>query len=156
MSLSLSLLRIRKGVGVERGTSGLRRSALLRREALARGGIRALIARGEGTGIWGHDDRRAVVYGGRVGQMRLAQARRGGEMDAGTDDRGGQGKGEGVVVRRRRRRRWWVRVCAVFEAWAQGSPRHSRLGVGRRGDKTKTRSLDPTGVFSRGLYERGG
>ena len=126
--VSLNLLRIRKGVGVERGASGLCRSALLRGEALAGGGVRAFVARGEGTSVRGHDDRRAVVNGGRVGQVRLAQAGRGGEVDAGTMNRGGQGKGERAAVVRRGRR-WWIRVCAVFETWTQGSPRHSRVGI---------------------------
>jgi hypothetical protein len=135
LSLSLSLLRARKGMRVERGAlrSSVCGSVFLRGEAFAGGrGVGALVARGEGAHVREHDDRRAVVYGGGVRQVRLAEAGRGGEVHAGAVDGRGEGKGEraAAAVRRRRRRGGWVGVIAVFETWAQGVSRHSRLGVG--------------------------
>lgn len=100
----------------------LRRSPLL--WAFAGGGVGALVTCGEGTVIWDYDDRRAVVDGGGVGEVGLAEAWSWGEMHTGTEDRGGQGKGERGI-----QRRWRVRVCVMLETWAQGSPRHSKAGV---------------------------
>jgi len=49
-------------------------------------GVRALVARGEGTGVRGDDDRGAVVDRGRVGEVRLAEAGGGREAHAGAQD----------------------------------------------------------------------
>ena len=87
-------------------------------------GVRALVARGEGTGVRGDDDRGAVVDCGRVGEVRLAEAGGRREAHARAQDGGGQGKGEGAAVCGCC---GWVKVCAVFKTWAQGcSPRHSK------------------------------
>jgi hypothetical protein len=122
----LSLGRFRESEGMEccAVRSGhLRRSPLL--WAFAGGGIGALVACGEGTVVWGHDDRSAVVDGGGVGEVGLAEAGSWGEMNTRTQDRGGQGKGERAIRGRRR-----VRVCLMLETWAQGCPRHSKAGRG--------------------------
>lgn len=122
----LSLGRFRESEGMECRAvrSGhLRGSALL--WAFAGGGVGAVVARGEGTVVWEHDDRRAVVDGGGVGEVGLAEAGSWGEMDARTEDRGGEGKGERAI-----RGRWRVRVCLMLETWAQGCPRHSKAGRG--------------------------
>lgn len=158
LGLGLSLLRARKGMRVERGAlrSGVGGSALLRGEAFAGGGgVGALVARGEGAHVRGHDDRRAVVYGGGVRQVRLAEAGRGGEVHAGAVDGRREGVGEraaaAAAVRRRRRRRGWAGVSAVFETWAQGISRHSRLGVGS-GATIRQEVLGPDwGIFARAL-----
>jgi hypothetical protein len=60
-----------------------------------------------------------------VGEVGLAEAWSWGEMDARTQNRGGQGKGERAI-----RRRWRVRVRMMLETWAQGSARHSKAGQG--------------------------
>jgi hypothetical protein len=80
-----------------------------------------------------------------VGQVGLAEAGGGGEVDAG---RGRQGKGERVIRGRGR-----FRVCAVFETWAEGSPGHSQ---GR--SQVELRGRDKTGPwteFSRGFLRDG-
>jgi hypothetical protein len=60
-----------------------------------------------------------------VGEVGLTEAWSWGEMDAGTEDGGGQGKGEWAI-----RRRWRVRVRMVLETWAQGGARHPKAGHG--------------------------
>ena len=123
----LSLSRFRISVGMEccavRSGRCLRSSPLL--WAVAGGGIGALVARGEGTVVWGHDDRRAVVDRGGVGEVGLAEAWSWGEMDARSQNGGGQGKGEWAIWGR-----WRVRVRMVLETWAQGIARHSKAGHG--------------------------
>jgi len=57
--------------------------------AFTGGDVGTLVARGKGTDVREDDDRSAVVIGGGMGEMGLAQARSGGEMDTGTKDRGG-------------------------------------------------------------------
>ena len=105
LRLSLSLGGLRESVGVQRGAvrGGPRRcrSAFLSGagEGFAGGGVGALVARGEGTDVRGHDDRGAVVYGSWVRKVGLAEAWGGGEMYAGAKDGGGQGKGERALRR---------------------------------------------------------
>ena len=105
--MSLRLGGLRESVRVQRGAvrGGPRRgrSAFLcgAGEGFARGGVGALVARGEGTDVRGHDDRRAVIYGRGVGEVGLAEAWGGGEVYAGAKDGGGRGKRERAL-----RRRW--------------------------------------------------
>ena len=106
LSMSLSLLRARNGMRVERGAlrSCVCGSVFLRGEAfVGGGGVGALVACGEGAHVREHDDRRAVVYGGGVRQVRLAEAGRGGEVHAGAVNGRGEGKGERAAAVRRRR-----------------------------------------------------
>lgn len=123
----LSLGRFRESVGME--CYAVLRSRCLCGSpllcALAGGGVGALVACGEGTVVWLHDDRSAVVDGRGMGEVGLAEAWSRGEMHTRAEDRGGEGKGERAI-----RRRWGVRVCVMLETWAQGSPRHSKPGRG--------------------------
>ena len=140
-------------------TLGVRRSPLLRgggsgrgRGAFARWGVRALVARGQGTGIREDDDRGAIVHGGRVGEVRLAEARSGREVHASAHDGGAEGKGEGTAGCAR----WRVKVCAVLETWAQGSsPRHSKRKGGTKKQicsvKVSSQVLGPTGALKKGV-----
>jgi hypothetical protein len=84
------------------------------RGAFARWGVCALVARGQGTGVREDDDRSAIIHGGRVREVRLAEARSGREVHASAHDGGGEGKGEGAAVYAQ----WRVKVCAVLETWA--------------------------------------
>ena len=59
------------------------------RGAFARWGVRAFVARGQGAGVREDDDRSAIVHGGRVGEVRLAEARSGREVHASAHDGGG-------------------------------------------------------------------
>jgi len=99
------------------------------------------VAVGQRADVREHDDRGAVVDGGGVGEMGLAEALRRREVHA-MAERRGHGKGERAV-----RWRWWIRVCVVFETWAEGSPRHSKAN-GEGNEMKRSQVLGPTGLSS--------
>jgi len=86
-----------------------------------------------------HDDRGAVVDGGGVREMGLAEALRRREVHARAERRG-QGKGQRAVCWC-----WRVKVCVVFETWAKGIPRHSS---GEWNEMKRNQVLGPTGISS--------
>lgn len=88
-----------------------------------RGGVGAPVAFGQGTGIGENDDRGAVVDGGGVGEVRLAEAWCRGEVHARTKGGRAERKRKRAVCGRR-----WVKVGGVLETWAEGGARHSKQG----------------------------
>ena len=109
----------------------MRRSALSRCSAglVVRRGVGASVTFRKGTGVREDDNRGAVVRCGGVGEVCLAENWRRGEVHARTKS----GRAEGERKRAVRGRRW-VKVCAVLETWAKGSPRHhsKRARIGER------------------------
>src|SRR6266702_1633736 len=71
-----------EGLWVERCAlcGGARRATLSRSARFVRGGIGAPVAFGQGAGVGEDDYGGAVVNGGRVGEVCLAEARRRGEV----------------------------------------------------------------------------
>lgn len=100
---------------------GMRRPAFPRGAGLVRGGVGAPVTFGQCTCIGKDDDRGAVVGGGGVGEVCLAEDRRRGEVHARAKNGRAEREGERAVCGR-----WWVKVGAVLETWAEGSPRHSK------------------------------
>lgn len=118
---SRSGMRGSEGLWVERrALCDCARGAALPRGARFAGGSKgAPVAFGHGAGVGEDDYGCAVVDGGGVGEVRLAETRGGGEVHARSEDGGAEREGERRVCGR-----GWVNVCAVLEAWAEGSPRH--------------------------------
>jgi hypothetical protein len=102
----LSRGRRREGVGMESDAlRSVRRSPFSRGGAFAARDVRALVALGQGTRVWGDNDRVAVVDGRRMGEVGLAEAWGGREVHARAEGRGTKGERQRAVCGRR-----WVKV----------------------------------------------